>query len=180
MKESEEVVLKRGISGAMKNVSILQREHPQIIKKMTDIIKKNNSNGAYWLLQPKIPELQSGEMKLFFINGKFSFGFHLSHPTIEHGAIFDIREVRSDAPIWNELKIPEAIELGEKVYLALRNKAPSLAIIFRLDIFRDREKKLVINELEYFGNMWFMMQHTTLGESRLEDMVKALKEYLKI
>jgi len=32
-KDSEEVVLKRGISGAMKNVSILQREHPQIIKK---------------------------------------------------------------------------------------------------------------------------------------------------
>jgi len=49
-----------------------------------------------------------------------------------------------------------------------------------LDTFRDREKKLVINDLEYFGNMWFMMQHTTLGESRLEDMATALKEYLQI
>ena len=83
-------------------------------------------------------------------------------------------------PLYHQRDISEAIELREKVYLALRNKAPSLTIIFRLDIFRDREKKLVINELEYFGNMWFMMQHTTLGESRLEDMVKALKEYLKI
>ena len=179
-KDSEEVVLKRGISGAMKNVSILQREHPQIIKKMMSIIKKNNFNGAYWLVQPKIPELQSGEMKLFFINGKFSFGFHINHPTIEHGSIFDIREIRSDAPIWNELDIPEAIQLGEKVYLALRNKAPSLAVIFRLDVFRNRNKKLIINELEYFGNMWFMMQHCTVGESRLEDMANALKEYLQI
>ena len=180
MKESEEVVLKRGISGAMKDVNILQREDAKLVKRMKDLIVKNNSNGAYWLLQPKIPELQSGEMKLFFINGKFSFGFYLSHQTIQHGAKFDIREIRSDAPIWNELNIPEVIELGEKVYLALRNKAPSLAIIFRLDTFRDREKKLVINDLEYFGNMWFMMQHTTLGESRLEDMATALKEYLQI
>ena len=110
------MVLKWGISGAMKDVNILQREDAKTTNRIKNLIVKNNSNGAYWLLQPKITELQSGEMKLFFINGKFSFGFHLSHPTIKHGAKFEIREVRSDAPIWNELNISEAIELGEKVF----------------------------------------------------------------
>lgn len=177
-KEEKELVLKRGISGAMKDVHILQKDD-SITRRTKEIIKENNSKGAYWLLQQMVPELQNGEMKIFFINGQYSFGFHLSHPRLKYGELFNITELRKDVPMWSQLDVPEAIKLGERVYSSLKKRVPSLAVIFRLDMFRDKENKLVINELEYFGNMQFMMQHSTASEARLEEMATALVKYLQ-
>ena len=69
-------ILKRGIGGAMNCVfkNLVSVEN-KMKKQIRNTIQKNNFNGAYWLLQPWISQLQNGEMKLYFINGKYSYGF---------------------------------------------------------------------------------------------------------
>ena len=174
----ENYILKRGIGGAMNCVfkkNVL--EENKMKKQIKKIIQKNNFNGAYWLLQPWISQLQNGEMKLYFINGKYSYGFIMQFEKIGPGSKFNVQELRIDSSMWNTCGVPSAIKLGEKVYAELIKKAPSLAVVFRLDVFRDETGAFIINELEHFGNMWFSFQHTTIAEEKLSEIAIAISEY---
>jgi len=79
--------------------------------------------------------------------------------------------------MWNTYGVPSAIKLGEQVYAELLKKAPSLAVVFRLDVFRDETGAFIINELEHFGNMWFSFQHTTVAEEKLSEIANAISEH---
>ena len=85
-------------------------------------------------LQPWISQLQNGEMKLYFINGKYSYGFIMQFEKI--GPTFNVQELRIDSSMWNTCGVPSAIKLGEQVYAELLKKAPFLVVVFRLDVFR--------------------------------------------
>ena len=180
IKPNEHLVLKRGIGEAMNCAfKIEMSKEKDIVDTIFKLMQKNKFNGAYWLLQPWISQLQFGEMKMYFINGKFLQGYLMINPTIQLNSITEMQEIRNDGELWKKLDIPSVIQLGERVHKELVKKAPSLSVMFRLDIFRDEKENLVINELEYFGNMWLSLQHTTLAEEKLNKMADALHEYLK-
>ena len=177
---SEALILKRGLGEAMNSVFKIERSKGnQMAREMIQIIQKNQFNGAYWILQPWTPELQFGEMKMYFINGKFLQGFLMKVTKIGEGFASNMQEIRSDSEMWKNLDIPSVIKFGKRVYAELLKKAPSLAVVFRLDVFRNSTGDLVINELEYFGNMWLSLQHTTLAEEKLKQMADAIYEYLQ-
>ena len=177
---SSALILKRGLGEAMNSVFKIDRSNnKQMATEIFQIIQKNQFNGAYWILQPWIAELQHGEMKMYFINGNFLQGFLMNVKQIGEGVPSNTQEIRNDSEMWTNLDIPSVIKFGEKVYVELVKKAPSLAVVFRLDVFRNSTGELVINELEYFGNMWLSLQHTTLAEEKLKQMADAIYEHLE-
>lgn len=169
------VYLKRGVSESANCVWKLEAN----MKAITACIKDNPGNqGAFWFIQPPVAELEDQpEIKLFFtLHATFAFGF--AQRRTGEKSVYQFEELRVDSRNWEQYRVSAAITFATRVYTVVALKAPSLGVVMRIDLVLMASGGFLVNEVEHFGNMWLLIQHSSIGGELMEKVVSAMYQYL--
>jgi hypothetical protein len=148
----------------------LQSQPKKAVKSnLMDMLKCS----SMFLIQPSHKELEHGsltlELKLYLMEGRFLYG--LAQERLKKHASYLYHELRQDAASWNTYKVPQAIQVAMDVYKSIQPKSPTLAEFCRVDVIWSEEyQNFVVNEIDHFGCMWLLLEHT----SKAVDLLKII------